>query len=67
MDRQTKFLWMKDLLEHLGQCYDQWQSADHRSEQYLADSMKRDLAEFQKLCDSLRSAPEYQLQARSAA
>ena len=55
MDRQAKFLWMKDLLEHIGQCHDQWQAADSRSERYLADSIRRDLDEFRRLCDSIRS------------
>ncbi len=55
MDRQAKFLWMKDLLAHLSQCHDAWQSADERTESYLADSIRRDLDEFRRLCESLRS------------
>lgn len=55
MDRHAKFMWMKDLLEHLGTCHEQWQSADPSSERYLVESMKRDLDEFRRLCDSVRS------------
>ena len=57
MDRQAKFMWMKDLLEHLGECHEQWQNADARTERYLADSIRRDLDEFRRLCDTLRSEP----------
>lgn len=54
MDRHAKFLWMKDILEHLGQCYEQWQSAEGHVEHYLAESMKRDLDQCRRLCESLR-------------
>ena len=54
MDRRAKFLWMKEILEHLGHCYEQWQTADEMSEHFLAESVKRDLNEFRQLCDSLR-------------
>jgi hypothetical protein len=55
MDRHAKFLWMKDLLEHIGACHEQWQTADARTERYLADSIKRDLEEFRRLSESLRN------------
>lgn len=55
MTRQAKFLWMKDILEHLGHCYEQWQEAAPESEEYLAETMRRDLEEFRRLCESLRS------------
>lgn len=55
MTRQAKFLWMKDILEHLGHCYDQWQEADPSTEHYLAESIRRDLDEFRRLCDSLHT------------
>jgi hypothetical protein len=54
MTRHAKFLWMKDLLEHMGRCHEQWQSADERMESFLADSLRRDLDEFRRICDSLR-------------
>jgi hypothetical protein len=54
MHRQTTMLWMKDILEHLGNCFDQWQSADPASEHFLAQSMERDLNEFRRLCEALR-------------
>ncbi|MGC3971496.1 MAG: hypothetical protein QM775_30385 [Pirellulales bacterium] len=53
MTRQSKFLWMKDLLEHMQSCHEQWQSADERRERILAESMRRDIQEFRRLCDSL--------------
>lgn len=53
MDRQAGFLWMKDLLEHLGQCCDQWQAADPPAERFLADAMRRDLDELRRVCDAL--------------
>jgi hypothetical protein len=53
MDRQKQLLWMKDLIEHLGDCYEQWQLADPGTERFLAESMKRDLDECRRLCDSL--------------
>ena len=55
MDRQTKFLWMKDLLEHLSSCQEQWQAADDATEWFLADAMRRDLDEMRRLCESLRT------------
>lgn len=54
MDRRAKFLWMKEILDHLGHCYEQWQVADELSEHFLAESVKRDLTEFRRLCESLR-------------
>ena len=53
MDRQTRFLWMKDLLDHLAECHDQWQAADPAIERYLAEAVRRDLDELRRLCDSL--------------
>lgn len=57
MTRQSKFLWMKEILEHLDACHRQWQFAEGRTEHYLAEAMKRDLEEVRRLCDSLRSEP----------
>jgi hypothetical protein len=57
MTRQAKFLWMKEILEHLDDCHRQWQFADGRAEQYLAEAIKRDLEEVRRLCESLRSEP----------
>lgn len=54
MTRQAKFLWMKDLLEHMGRCHEEWQSADQGMENFLADSLRRDIDEFRRICDSLR-------------
>lgn len=55
MTRNAKFLCMKDLLEHMTRCHEQWESADARTERFLVDSMRRDVEEFRRLCDSLRA------------
>lgn len=55
MTRQTKFLWMKDLLEHMDRCHQQWETADERMESFLAESLRRDIDEFRRICDSLRT------------
>lgn len=67
MDRQSKFLWMKDILEHLGQCYEQWQGAEGRVERYLAESMLRDLDECRRLCETLRHGSTLNAERRAAA
>lgn len=54
MDRYSKLNLMKDILDHLRNCYEQWSLADAHSEHYLAESMKRDLDEMRRLCDSMR-------------
>ena len=53
MDRNSTYLWMKDLLEHIGTCYDYLDVADTRSQGFLADSIRRDLQEFRQLCTGL--------------
>lgn len=55
MDRPAKLALMRDLLEHLSLCHEEWESALGRAEHFLAESMKRDLAELGRLCESLRS------------
>lgn len=57
MTRQSKLLLMKDLLEHLQECHDEWLAADERTEAYVAQSMERGLSELGRLCDSLRGEP----------
>ncbi len=52
--RNAQLLWMKDILEHMTSCYEQWQDADSSSDYYLAETMKRDLDEARRLCDALR-------------
>lgn len=54
MTRHATFLWMQDLLEHLHACSEQWQTAEPGSEPFLADTMRRDLDELRRLCESLR-------------
>lgn len=55
MTRHAKFLWMKDLLEHMTRCHEQWEAADARTERFLVDSMRRDVEEFRRVCESLRA------------
>lgn len=55
MTRHAKFLWMKDLLEHMARCHEQWETADPRTERFLVDSMRRDVEEFRRVCESLRA------------
>ncbi len=51
MEREVKFLWMRELLEHVGQCYDQWAMADQpHTRRFLSGALERDLAEFRQLC-----------------
>ena len=54
MDRQSKLMWMRDILEHLGDCFDQWQNAEPGCDRFLMDSVERDVEEFRRLCSSLR-------------
>lgn len=54
MTRHAKLLWMHDLLDHMHRCQEQWPTADDRMEVFLADSLRRDLDEFRRICDSLR-------------
>jgi hypothetical protein len=67
MDRQTKLNWMRDILEHLRTCYEQWVAVDAGSGHYLAESMKRDLDEFRRLCESLCPTGEQRRRAAQAA
>lgn len=67
MTRHAKFLWMKDVLEHMGRCHEQWQSADQRMETFLADSLRRDIDEFRRICDSLRNESYTDLEAEALA
>ena len=57
MDRHSTLLGMKDVLEHLGDCYEQWQYTDPQNEAYLIESMKRDWNYFRRLCESLEKVP----------
>lgn len=60
MDRHSKFLSMKDVLEHLSDCHHAWQTGGAEDDRFLVESMKRDLDEVRRLCESLagdRKAP----------
>ena len=55
MDRHAKFVWMKEVLEHLNECHQEWEAADGQAERFLAESMRRDLDEVRRICESLRA------------
>jgi hypothetical protein len=67
MDRQARFLWMKDLLEHISDCHEQWQAADPAAERFLADAVRRDLDELRRVCESLDGQRPHRLTERFAA
>ncbi|MBX3414944.1 MAG: hypothetical protein KF708_19825 [Pirellulales bacterium] len=54
MDRHHKFLWMRDILEHIESCYDEWRHTEGEGERRLADMIQRDLDQCRRLCESLR-------------
>jgi hypothetical protein len=55
MDRHAKLVWMKEVLERLGDFQRAWETAEGPSERFLADSIKRDLDEVRRICESLRA------------
>ena len=58
MDRHAKLVWMKEVLEHLHDCHREWEVAEGKAERFLAESMKRDLDEVRRICESLGCAGE---------
>ena len=44
---------MRDLLEHMDDCCEDWQSADERFQSIFANAIRRDLTEFLRICDVL--------------
>jgi hypothetical protein len=54
MDRHAKLVWMKEVLEHLRDCQQEWETAQGPTERFLAESIHRDLDEVRRICDSLR-------------
>lgn len=55
MTRHAKLMCMKDLLEHMSRCHEQWETADPRAERFLLESMRRDVEEFRRVCESMRA------------
>jgi hypothetical protein len=53
MDRHAKFIWMKEVLEHLHDCHREWEVAEGKAERFLAETIKRDLDEVRRICESL--------------
>lgn len=54
MNRHARLLSMKEVIEHLNDCHQQWQNAEGTDEFFLAEAMKRDLDELRRLCELLR-------------
>lgn len=54
MERRETVLWMREVLEHLNRCCDQWEVSGSRAEQMAIQSMERDLAELQRICRTAR-------------
>lgn len=54
MDRRTTALCMREVLEHLNRCCEQWQAADGRNERFVEQSVERDLAELQRIWRAAR-------------
>ena len=54
--RQTKLLWMKDVLDHLQACHRQlqWTENDDAA-RVVTESMLRDLESCRRLCEDLDS------------
>jgi hypothetical protein len=54
MDRRETALCLREVLDHLNRCCDQWHAADSRTEQWALQSIERDLAELQRVCRMAR-------------
>ncbi len=55
MDRHDKLMLMKDLLDRMSDSCSDWQGADEHFAHYFEESMRRDLAELRRLCESIRA------------
>lgn len=55
MDRRNTFMWMKDLVDHLRTCADQWQTTSNLGgDGVWSEAVRRDLDELRRLCEKLR-------------
>ena len=55
MDRRNTFMWMKDLVDHLRTCADEWQTTSSRGgDGVWGEAVRRDLDELRRLCEKLR-------------
>jgi hypothetical protein len=61
--RESNLLWLRDLIEHLGDCQQQLHWAeDGEAIQLLTETMLRDLESCRKLCEALqRRARSHQM------
>jgi hypothetical protein len=60
--RDSKLLWLKDVLEHLSHCQEQlsW-TDDGQTVQVLTESMIRDLECCRRLCEDLHNRADLQV------
>jgi hypothetical protein len=58
---------MRDILDHLRYCQEQVAMADEPGVRFLADSMKRDIDEFRRLCDGLLNVSHFERRPAAAA
>jgi hypothetical protein len=58
---------MKDVLDHMSECFDQWQLADSQNERFLAGAVERDLEELRRLCASLQREAQPPLRRQAVA
>ena len=55
MGHEAKLTLLSDLVERMSDCCEDWRTADGLAqEQFFADNLRRDMAEFRRVCEALR-------------
>ncbi len=55
MEQHHKLMLVRDLLDRLSDNAEQWDSHDESKSNYWADSVRRDMAELRRVCESIRA------------
>lgn len=56
MGHEAKLTLLSDLVDRMSDCCEDWRTADGLAqEQLFAETLRRDMAEFRRVCESLRS------------
>ncbi len=55
MEQHQQLMLVRDLLDRLEDNAEGWQSADDGNSNYWADSLRRDMAELRRVCESIRA------------